>query len=171
MGPALGERLGKVPTPTCRRAAEYLKTGVPMKKPTTHYPITEMCSQKASMETRILHRYDLLKGVADGTLIGPIPYTGQTHVRIEGRSTSTRLRGTKVFRTNKDKTMQPEGRPITDSKVSRLNDDYDIGELPCILDSLREKVFKIHGRESLIIVDYKSAYKQLSRFCSKVIYT
>ena len=163
VGQKLAERLRKVPTPTCQLAASYLEKGVPMKSPSTDYPIKELANQKMTIEERVRTRYAFAKGIAKGWILGPFPYRNQTHavVRDENRTTVNKLRGTECFWAWKGKTQQKIGRFITNSKKSLLNKNYDKKEVDSSLRDFKKLVHDFRDGECFSVCDFKAAYKQI----------
>ena len=114
-------------------------------------------------EEKVNTRLYLLKEVANGNVLGPFTYNGQTHCLIDtgaGRKRN-KLRGTAVFWTGKTKNEKEVGRFITDSTQSLLNADYTSDDVPCKLKSFVELVRDFNGAEAFAVCDFRAAYRQL----------
>ena len=162
-GKRLADRLRKVPTSTCRDAADILEFGVQLKEPSSHFPLKELSHDKETREERVRTRYYFVKEIAKGAILGPFEYTGQTHACVDTQEgeVCVKLRGTDIFWTDKRKTEQSTGRLITNSKKSGLNDDYNKDDAPCPLMNFDELVSDFSGQQYMAVCDFRRAYRQV----------
>ena len=142
---------------------DFITNGVHLRTPSPRPPLHEAAT--GDEEVDFFTCIDILDGVAKGTILGGFDFRGQDSVTViapDGRSVVVDLNGVKLFRVNKAKNRNPNGRGITDFKQNLLNDMYSRIEKSVFLPSLQDVTSVAKDVVFAFLADFTSAYKQIA---------
>ena len=136
--------------------------GVHIKVPSPRPQLRE--ASTGNQEADFFTLVDILSGICKGTVLGGFSYLGQKVVVVvkgNGDEIRVKIGGVRIFRTNKSKTRNPNGRPITDFKENLLNEMYSVAERSVFLPKLQEIAGSAKHITLAFLADFSNAYKQL----------